>query len=240
MNKIVNPAICDCGKTRRRAFARITIEDGNLRITGVIGPTRGGNALGYAGQCQDHIRAGDPAEGWDREMLDKFCDIWDRWHLNNSRAACEHQRQLGWERDANEEATIYHWRLNEDVNREKDRAEAAALAALRAGDTFTPTSEEAFYANLVYGIETYNSGLPDEMAPYYHPKRSLYPGDIGASEKKKRGWIRYGTNPIGILCKPCPVCGYEYGSKWMKEDVPADVIQWLITLPGTKVKPAWV
>lgn len=27
--------------------------------------------------------------------------------------------------------------------------------------------------------------------------------------------------------------GYKYGSKWLKEDVPAEVLEWLFTLPGT-------
>ena len=26
--------------------------------------------------------------------------------------------------------------------------------------------------------------------------------------------------------------GYKYGSKWLKEDVPAEVLEWLFTLPG--------
>lgn len=27
--------------------------------------------------------------------------------------------------------------------------------------------------------------------------------------------------------------GYKYGSKWLKEDVPLDVLEWLFSLPGT-------
>lgn len=38
----------------------------------------------------------------------------------------------------------------------------------------------------------------------------------------------------GILCKPCPTCGHEYGSKWLHEDVPGEVIEWLFALPESE------
>ena len=44
----------------------------------------------------------------------------------------------------------------------------------------------------------------------------------------------------GFLGRPCPVCGYKYGSAWQTEEVPKDVIEWLFDLPDTKIKPAWV
>jgi len=44
----------------------------------------------------------------------------------------------------------------------------------------------------------------------------------------------------GVLLKPCPVCGYKYGSAWLYEPVPHVVITWLEFLPETKVKPAWL
>lgn len=33
---------------------------------------------------------------------------------------------------------------------------------------------------------------------------------------------------------------YRYGSSWLKEEVPADVLEWLQSLPESAVKPAWV
>lgn len=32
-------------------------------------------------------------------------------------------------------------------------------------------------------------------------------------------WVRESEHPKGLLCKPCPVCGYEYGSKWLFEEI---------------------
>lgn len=41
---------------------------------------------------------------------------------------------------------------------------------------------------------------------------------------------------------PDPETGYRYGSAWMREEVPADVIAWLFSdaVPVTDVAPAWV
>lgn len=35
----------------------------------------------------------------------------------------------------------------------------------------------------------------------------------------------------------CPVCDYRYGSAWLHEDVPADVIDWLAALPESPGYP---
>lgn len=34
--------------------------------------------------------------------------------------------------------------------------------------------------------------------------------------------------------------GYRYGTAWLREDVPDDVLDWLKGLPDTDVEPAWV
>lgn len=37
-----------------------------------------------------------------------------------------------------------------------------------------------------------------------------------------------------------PDDGYRYGSRWLREEVPADVLEWLAALPETDKQPAWV
>lgn len=34
--------------------------------------------------------------------------------------------------------------------------------------------------------------------------------------------------------------GYRYGSAWLREEVPADVIAWLFALPAADKEPAWI
>lgn len=38
----------------------------------------------------------------------------------------------------------------------------------------------------------------------------------------------------------CPVCGYSIGSAWLKVELPQSVIDFLVSLPDTDRKPAWV
>lgn len=255
MRKVVNPCTCKVygrmsGKeSMANAFAEIKFEAGRLSICGVIGPQSNGDCRGSAGQCTDEIRSGTPVEGWTREMLDKFCDIWDRWHLNDMNPCCEHQRKLGWLEEASQPITLYHYRLTREASEAKRAAEKAADEALREGETFTPTESQTFFASLPAWLDTYDA--PEEkMAPFYEPKKPLYPGDTGATETQLRGHVWYGKKEDssitriccedGILCKPCPVCGYKYGTAWQKEEVPKDVIDWLFALPETTRRPAWV
>jgi hypothetical protein len=59
-------------------------------------------------------------------------------------------------------------------------------------------------------------------------------------KEKEAGWVTIDEHPEGLLCKPCPVCGYKYGSAWNKEEVPDGVLDWLRALPDTEIHPAWV
>ena len=42
---------------------------------------------------------------------------------------------------------------------------------------------------------------------------------IGSPDNKFGGF----EHEKGVLCKPCPVCGYKFGSAWRKEEIPEDV-----------------
>jgi Zn ribbon nucleic-acid-binding protein len=98
-------------------FCKIEYDDKNsLSISGVIGPTRGGNARGGCGQIdmefyhfdksendsrydeQYLIKAGDFnfADGWSAGNWYQFLHVWKRWHLNDMCSECEHQEELGW------------------------------------------------------------------------------------------------------------------------------------------------
>ena len=104
-------------------FVKIEYKGGRLSISGVEGPTRGGNASGSCGQIDMHYEHRNPADndprnkamingseydvtvyantirfakGWYKELWWNLLDMWKRWHLNDMRAECEHQRALGW------------------------------------------------------------------------------------------------------------------------------------------------
>ena len=71
-------------------YSHVKISDGKLSITGVEGPLSSGNALGSCGQIELNIE--NLASDWTPEMLSTFRHVWNKYHLNNMNAACEHQQ----------------------------------------------------------------------------------------------------------------------------------------------------
>lgn len=145
MKKVIHPCDIKIGQKYAPVFVEIEFENGNLSLHGVVGPTIGGNARGSAGQIQAELkdRSRRVAPGWNRKMIDRLYNTWERWHLNDLRAECAHQRARG---------------------------------------------------------------------------------------------EKWSTHPSAV----CPDCGYRLGSAWLKENVPADVINWLFSLPNTDRQPNWV
>lgn len=242
---IVNPCVCKTMFTHKsQAFAEIVFEEGKLSICGVVGPMSNGDCRGSAGQCVEEIRIGEPNPEWTREMLDKFCDIWERWHLNDMKPYCQHMKELGWDEQAKERVKIDTWTLTKEAMQKKRDAENRALECLRNGQVFRPTKDETVYARMKHSLISYN----EEDVSYYYGK--LYRDAYELKEKdclgrptteyKTRGWIRYDECDLGFIGRPCPVCGYGYGTSWIKEEVPEEVIEWLFSLPETKIRPAWV
>lgn len=244
MKKVVSPCFCKVYTRSRngataRAFCEIQFENGRLSITGVIGPMPSGNCRGGAGQCVDAIREGRPCDEWTQEMLDKFCSIWDEWHLNDMRPYCQHQRALGWRKIASRMVTLYHYTLTREAYLRIERMKKSVWNdAVNLGAAYL-SDEQMQFARLPYSI-TLPHEISGDAALYYEPQKSLYPGMTGATETKTLGWLYPDEHPDGILGKPCPVCGYQYGHAWQTEEVPQEVIDWLFKLPASPVEPAWV
>jgi len=108
-----------------------------------------GEYCGSLGQVFDHVSPRTDAQA-------ALIELWRKYHLNDMRAGCEHQRAENWN---------------------KVRINPAEL----------PTS----HAN------------KDE-------------GGIMAI------CVKPSEHPAGLLTKPCQVCGYKYGTAWLKEELPAD------------------
>ena len=238
MKKIVNPCRCIVEKRRYEAYAEMEYENGNLSIHGVVGPMLGGNCMGSAGQCVKEIRTGEPTEEWNKEMLWNFCDIWDEWHLNDMHPYCKHMKELGWIEQTKEKVKVTKWNMTKETRDKIKAAEKRAIECLKSGETFIPTPEETMYANVDYGVTTYNDELP-EHPEFYEFREKDCLGHLN-TEYKTRGWISYSEHLLGFLGRPCPICGYKYGHGWIKEEVPKEIIEWLFNLPETKRKPAWV
>lgn len=138
-------------------FCKIKLSNGRLSITGVEGPLRDGDCKGACGQIvMLEWRMSNYATGWNAELVTRFREVWERWHLNDMRAGSPAQ-----------EAFIRTWRAANQYEY------AAACAALK------------------------EAGLYDDN-------------------------------------------GYKYGMAWKTEEIPAEVIELLASLPETEITPAWV
>lgn len=233
MNKIINPCTCEVYDEKQvQAYIKIKYKDNRLSLCGVVGPMTNGNCKGSAGQCTDEIRKGTPTEQWTSEMLVKLCDIWDEWHLNDMKADCEHQRaDKEFQQQKSETVIVYKWlHLLDEVSKEKKAVSEYVEKELFENSTVTLTERQHFLYRLQSCI--YNHVGDYDTSLYVHKENDI--------EHKALNWITPEQHERGLLCKPCPVCGYKYGSSWKTIDVPDEVINWLFTLPDTTRKPAWV
>jgi hypothetical protein len=213
-------------------FVEIEWTGDRLSITGVEGPKANGDCYGGSGQiggngcgCSLVDRVETPR---DAEQLVKLDEIWSRWHLNDMNPCCEHQRAAGWLEMAREARTIYHWHLKQDVSLRQHVIETSAKQALRRGEAVQYSAEEFALISLKGEVSTLAPELPDDLAEHYGGSRYDWQK---SSETKTRGEMRPSEHPDGLLCAPCPECGYKYGTAWIKEEVPADVVAWLEALP---------
>ena len=154
---------------------------GRLTITAVDGPLRNGDCVRGCGQCKEPLEddARTCRPGWTMADRLRLLELWDRWHLNDMRPGCEHQRDQGWDQR-------------------------------RIDETMPDTS---------YGLH--------------------FEG------QKSRTWnllveVMRDEHPRGLLCEPCPECGYRYGTGWLCEAVPDEVLEELFSFPETTINPAWI
>lgn len=120
----------------------IDYKDKRLSITGEVYENHRGVG---GGQCYDELTE----EFGDDPRTARLVELWKRWHLNDMRAGCEHQRR-SW--DVAKKITV-------------------------------------------------------------------------KGEEKAAGWVTQNEHPEGLLSKPCSVCAYRYGTAWLFEEVPSEVIK---------------
>jgi hypothetical protein len=222
MNKVVHLGRGEQGQV----FCRIEFEKGRLSICGVEGPMASGNARGGCGQIVD-VAIRSYAPGWDAAKVEEFRKVWDRWHLNDLRAGCEHQRAT-W--DTLEKLEVVTYRLTAETTKAQNALKASCLRRLGLGETLSLSPEEQ--ALLALPWETKRAPDADGFGSGRY--------EVHSREQKGAGWVYPAEHDRGLLCKPCEVCGYKYGSAWLREEVPVEVVRYLEGLPETDVTPAWV
>lgn len=218
------------GGNRYSVFVKIKHTDGKLSITGAEG-MRSSRDCESCGQITNTLRAETfaPAVGVDAERL---ATLWDRWHLNDMRAGCEHQRA---EWVTNREITLHPLKWGPAFNALRFKVENAEA-------TVEEYAEYQRIRPLVFAL-TIGYNRPRHPALWGEAGNELLANEFAAPEKTERrlaGSTSYREHPDGLLGKPCPECGYKYGAAWLREEVPADVLEWLYNLPETTNRPAWI
>ena len=212
-------------------YCRVQYKNGKLSITGVEGPKSNGDAIGSCGQINDHLTADvtEFAPGWDAEKVAKFAAIWARWHLNDMRPGCEHQRTENW---GAEELEIVTYKMTAEAFKLRDAALEEAASAAREGRVANLTDTGRALISPDWFKDKFTP--PDADSPL----SGMY--EVKTRETKRAGWVRVEEHPRGVLNKPCPICGYKYGNKWIREEVPAEVLEYLASLPVADMSPAWI
>lgn len=160
------------------------------------------------GQCLDTI-----AQYIKNPTFKQIFRLWNLYHLNDMHPECEHQAAAGWREKAAEKVTLYKFTLTPETMTQARKLEEAAIEAAKQGKPFTTTPQERTILNLKYFYDSHSETLPETIAQYYKLK---------STETKSLGWLRESEHPDGILRKPCPVCGYAYGSKWVYFPIPEE------------------
>lgn len=167
--------------------------------------------------------------GWDRDLCRQLVDVTERWHLNDMRPGCEHQRALGWT------SCPGHYSKNPELIKQIQQLEVE----------FTTTHN--MKQDLDVLARYYPTGY---MTTALYDKIQEREAQYGRGYGVRRDFPKLTSDEDGVtyqcgnrlitempcgqpdrVGQPCPTCGYEYGSAWLYEPVPADVLEFLRQLP---------
>ena len=137
-----------------------------------------------------------------QKTLKQIIKLWDKYHLNDLNPDCKHKIN---EKLADKKIKIIKLRYTE---------EAKKLNKIRDFGYF-----KQFITVTEEGLKNIPSKLY-ELKTYTHSKND-------AIEFKTARWVEYHPifRPDGVLCKPCPKCGYKYGTSWNYEPIPKKDLQ---------------
>jgi len=171
----------------------------------------------------------DYRPGWNADRLNQLLKVWERWHLNDIKAGCRHQNES---KESKKKITIITprinaWKIKDDETRR--RAERL-LKLLEMGKV---TFQTDLYPVDYLILDIFKAARNGEV---YKPKtegeKSYFEHGIIEikTEEKAAGWVYPTEHPDGMLTRPCPQCGYRYGSAWLFDALPQDVIDFIEAL----------
>lgn len=210
---------------RGKAVNRVTVdmeykeENGKKRfsVSASVWNSRRSDIIA-GGQCLDTIAPyiNDP-------VYTEILRLWELYHLNDMHPECEHQAAAGWRNEAAKKVNLYKFTMTTEAISEQHKIKNAVIQAAKDGESLRLSKEKRLVLSLDYSITTHSDTLPETLAPYYKLKET---------EIKALGWLKETEHPNGILSKPCPVCGYKYGSSWVYFPIPENDEKIIIELLG--------
>ena len=148
--------------------------------------------------------------GWSHDMVRELFELWNRWHLNHMRAGCSHQR-ANWGVGA--ELEVVKYKLTRDALGEIRSIKDDALDQLQITGAVQISEASRQLLNLPY--QTYETPDANSIASGRY--------EVESREMRRAGHVRPSEHPCGLLAEPCEVCGYKYGTQWLKEELPGEV-----------------
>lgn len=165
-------------------------------------------------------------KNWDEEKLLKLLDIWDKWNLNDMHPECEHQNKLGWVKEGKDTVQEYTFTLSADTIRKKNKLKDDIISGFLNQEEVENTKERRELLSMPYKKVIYTNDTGESIHIIDSMEAKGY--DYEGVELVTRGWIPYSeSQKYGIFGKPCPVCGYRYGTAWKRVELPSDVVKFL-------------
>lgn len=159
-----------------------------------------------------------------REEMARFfpeVEPYFEWHLNGMNAGCKHQRELGWGHG-------YTVALSPDELTDAQRTTLDNLAEGKANK---------LRAKLILDTPRTANGLIDLLGRTVtvhearaweggHARGDLM-GEVKEAARRKVPTVLFaGAVYKDSLGAPCPECGYRYGTQWLFEPLPDEVVEW--------------
>ena len=156
------------------------------------------------GQCQDTIRGmldTFPYDNHDgKKVLEVILDLWERNHLNDMQAGCEHT----WDNEL-PYIDVHDYGYGNIYLKWKDYITEGKCK------NYKEYSQKTYFMNKANEVMLNYHGEPTKDIIHMINLKLL---KINKVEKKYAGHVLCTEHPLGWLCKPCEVCGYKWGSAW--------------------------
>jgi hypothetical protein len=177
------------------------------------------------GQCIDDIYKEFRNDLTDKKLFIQIMELWEKWHLNDMNAGCEHQRADKW---GEEKLNIAHLKLNYTTSRMQSDIKSRAMKALEVNGKAEISALEQELLQLEYFRE-----IPAELVelPLY---KQYY--QVEKIEETTSGWTSEDKHPKGVLSKACSICGYKYGTAWVYRAIDKKDLKAIMELLGINEK----